>query len=322
MKALVCLLGMGFALTLSGLAATNNIYFTQFEAGEGYSASFDLAGQQGWEQDGSGGNGLIANGSLGQSAYIGFAPPAATDDYLVLYRSTPLDPVASGYPIVKFAVLLNIIDSSNGQQDIFRWSVYNQQLDRLFSIDFDNFYKDVSYWLDGTNDLKVTLLRFTNNVSYPLNITMNFAANRWSATFNNQLIATNQFITTVNAGLTLSDVDAVWLVNQITYTNAQKQAITTNAPGNNYMLFDNFRITAETIPVNQAQVKFLGRTSEGWGLLRVSGTDGLRWAVEATTNFVNWTTLKTNLISGGYADLVDTTSAGQARRFYRARYVP
>lgn len=310
------------ALALPCRAATNTLFFTQFEAAEGYSASFDLAGQQGWVYEGSGGNGLVASGLQGQSAYIGFTPPNPADDSLVLWQPINHNPVATGYPIVKFSVLLNIIDSTNDRYDIFRWSVYNQQLDRLFSIDFDNAFTDVSYLLDGTNTLFVTDLRFTNNFNYQLNVTLNFAANRWSATLNDGVIATNEFITTVNAGLSLADIDAVWLVNQIHYTNGLGQVLVTNAPGNNYMIFDNYRVTAETIPVTPAQVQFLGRTTEGWGLLRISGPDGLRWAVEATTNLVHWTALKTNLISGGYADLVDTTSAGVTRRFYRARYVP
>ena len=139
---------------------------------------------------------------------------------------------------------------------------------------------------------------------------MNFASNRWSASLNNTLIATNKSITTTNAPLNLGDVDAVWLVNQISGTNA---------PGDNYMIFDNYTITAEMPP---AQVQFLGRTGEGWSLLRVNGQNNSRWSLDATTNHVNWTALKTNVISGTFFDHVDTTSAGLPRRFYRARLVP
>ncbi|MGC3961593.1 MAG: hypothetical protein QM813_27820 [Verrucomicrobiota bacterium] len=322
MKAFVSVLLVGATLMLPGWAATTNLYSTQFENAEGFSASFDLAGQQGWNLEGSGGNGLIANGLEGQSAYIGFAPPNPADDSLILYRPINFNPSTGNYPIVKFSVLVNLQDSTNGRYDIFRWSVFNQNLDRLFLIDFDNDYLDVSYRLDGTNRTVFTSLLLTNKSNYQLDVTMNFAANRWSATLNNKPIATNQFITTINAPLNLGDIDAVWLVNQITYTNGLGQAITTNAPGNNYMIFDNYRITAETIPISPARVNFLGRTGEGWSLLRVSGTDGLRWAVDATTNLTQWTALKTNLISGGSFDLVDTTAAGQPRRFYRARLAP
>ena len=70
------------------------------------------------------------------------------------------------------------------------------------------------------------------------------------------------------------------------------------------------------------QLQFLGRTGEGWALLRVFGQAGSRWAVEATTNLLNWTELTTNVISSGYFDIVDTTAAGLTQRSYRARLVP
>jgi hypothetical protein len=69
-------------------------------------------------------------------------------------------------------------------------------------------------------------------------------------------------------------------------------------------------------------VQLLGRTGEGWGLLRVFGAEGSRWALEATTNFGNWTALKTNTVSDGSFDHLDQAAAGMTRRFYRARLVP
>ena len=308
------------------LGATTNLYSAQFESSEGYNTNLDLVGQAGWVSAGSGGNGVLTRGITGQgrSAYIGFAPPNPVDDSLVVWQPINFDPNTAGSPVVKFSVVMSIIDSvGTANRDIFRWSVYNRQGSRLFSIGFDNLYLDVGYQLDGTN--KLTLppsLFFTNDTIYTLSVTMNFAANRWSATYNNTLIATNQLITTVNALLDFGDADAVWLVNQGSYTNGLGQVISTNAPGNNYMLFDNYRLTAETLPVTPARVQFLGRTTEGWGLLRVFGDNGSRWALEATTNLVNWTTVKTNLVSGGSYDQVDTTAAGIGRRFYRARFVP
>jgi len=315
------MLAVSFTLMLPARAATITNFFTRFESTEGYSAILDLAGQQSWEQQGSGGNGLLASGLQGQSAYIGFAPPDPADDSLVLWRPINFNPLSAGYPIVKFSVLLNIIDSDNDLYDLFRWSIYNQQVDRLFSINLDNYSLRVSYLLDGTNSATPTSVRFVNDSNYLLTVTMNFAANRWSATLNNAVIATNEFITTTGAGLTLGDIDAVWLINLISYTNGQGQVFTTNAPGNNYMMFDNYLVTAEAIPVTPAQVNFVGRTSDGW-VLRVSGQDGLRWAVEASTNLVTWTVLKTNQISGGSFDLLDIPAPGLPRRFYRARHVP
>lgn len=317
MKAFVLVLVASLALLSqppTASAATTNVYFTAFEAAEGYSTNLTLIGQGGWSGAGSGDNGVVNQYILGQGqqALIGGYSTLPATKNTALWRFIDFTPVTSGYPIVKFSVLLNIADSLNHQWDTFSWDFYNIQGDRLFSLDFDNYtnYLDVSFQLDGTNQSVLTPVRYVNNSNYTLNVTMNFASNRWSATLNNSLITTNQLITTTNAPLNLGDIDPVWLV------------FNTNAPGDNYMLFDNYRVTAETLPVTPAQVQFLGRTGEGWGLLRVLGGNNTRWSLDATTNFVNWTAVKTNVISGSYVDVVDTGAAGLSRRFYRARHVP
>ena len=293
-------------------AVTTNVYSTQFEAAQGYNINLDLIGQAGWLGSGTGGNGLLTNAipGQGQQAYIGFDAPNPADNNLVIWKPINFNALAAGYPVVKFSTQMRIADSTTNRYDIFRWSIYNIQGNRLFSLDFDNDFLDIGYLLDGTNQIVFTTNKFVNTATYTLTVAMNFASNRWSASLNNTLIATNKAITTTNAPLNLGDVDAVWLVNQISGTNA---------PGDNYMIFDNYTITAEMPP---AQVQLLGRTGEGWSLLRVNGQNNSRWSLDATTNLVNWIALKTNVISGTFFDHVDTTSAGLPRRYYRARLVP
>jgi len=299
----------------SSFAVITNVYSTQFEAAQGYDINSDLAGQQGWLKSGTGGNGLLTNGIAGQGqhAYIGFEPPTTTNASLIVWKPINFNPIASGYPIVRFSTRLRIEDSSGDEWDIFRWSFYNIPGNRLFSIDFDNEFLDVSYLRDGTNQIVFTTNTFENATVYTLSVTMDFASNLWSASLDNALIATNQLITSTNAQLTLGDIDAVWLFNQINGTNA---------PGDNFMIFDNYTITAQTLTNPTAQVQLLGRTAEGWTLLRVNGQNGWRWSLDATTNLVNWTALKTNPISGTFFDHVDTAASGRPHRFYRARLVP
>ena len=320
-KVVVALL---FTQFTPAFAATTNVYSTQFENTQGYTGALELIGQAGWTGEGTGGNGIVTNyiAGQGQQAYIGSSAPDPADDILYIWKPIDFNPVAAGYPIVKFSTQMQIVDSTNGKWDIFRWSIYNIQGDRLFSINFDNLDFSISYLLDGTNNAVLSTNEFENAITYTLTVTMNFASNRWSASLNNALIATNRLITTTNAPLNLGDVDAIWLVNQITYTNGLGQIITTNAPGNNYMLFDNYVITAESIPVPPAQIQLSARTAEGWTVLQVNGQNGSRWSVDATTNLVNWTALKTNIISGGFFNHLDNTSGGLPRRYYRARLVP
>lgn len=314
MKAFIIVLMVGSTLLLAAspsFATTTNLYFTHFEATNGFSLALPLIGQSGWTGQGNSGNGVTNNYVIGQGqqAYIGYKSSLPQEDVLA-WRPLNFNPLAAGYPIVKFSVLMSIEDSNNDERDNFRWSVYNAANVRLFALDFDNYDLKIRYDLDDTNDLVDAGWAFENSTDYELAITMDFSANRWNATLNQAEIVSDQPITTKGAALTLGDIDAVWL------------PYFTNAPGNNFMLFDDYRVTAQTIPITPAQVRLLGRTAEGWGLLQVSGPEGSRWAVEATTNFVNWTALKTNVISGGSFDLVDPASAGQTRRFYRARYVP
>jgi hypothetical protein len=180
----------------------------------------------------------------------------------------------------------------------------------LLAIDFDTGSTNVGYFLDGTQYVN-TGVQFALGATYTLTITMNFAANLWSATLNSALLATNQPITTTSKQLTLGDVDAVWSV----YFPA--------APGNNFMVFDNYTITADAIIAPpRPRLTVLGRTTDGQTLLRLYGQDGSQFAIDASTNLVNWTALKTNLVTGGSFDYDDTGAPAFKRRFYRARWVP
>ncbi len=311
----LCLPALYLAALTSGIGASTNVFLTHFEPGEGYTNNFDLVGQGGWLGQGTGGNGIVSNfiAGQGQQAYLGYAAPKPGEDYSVIYHPLNFNPLPAALPVVKFSVLMNIVDSTNDGFDNFRWTVYNRNIERLFSLDFDNYYTNISYLLDGTNVLAPTGVSFAPGANYPLLVTMDFASNRWSATFNNTLLVTNQPISTIGATLDLGDIDAEWLIYD------------TNTPGNNYLLFDNYFVTAEAYPVTPVQparVEFLDITEEGWALLRVFGQANSRWALEATTNLVNWTALKTNVVSDIYFDVVDKTAAGLPRRYYRARNEP
>jgi hypothetical protein len=225
-------------LPLLSPPATTDIFSTQFEATEGYRTATDLAGQNGWLGVGSGGNGVVTNYFLGQGqqAFIGFFPPDLGDDQLTVWRPINFSPIAANMPVVQFSVLMSIVDSANTNYDDFYWSVCNAQGDRLFTLDFDNYSRRIYYLLDGTNNRVWTGRTFANDDTNTLVITMNFTENSWNATFGGVPLATTKPITTTGAPLNLGDVDAEWAV----YNPAH--------PGDNYMVFDNYRITTEALP--------------------------------------------------------------------------
>ena len=301
---LLFLVGAFELLSIAANAATGQILFkTGFEASEGYHTNLDLVGQNGWLGAGSGGNGLVTGlfPQRGQQAYVGFAPPNSGDSNLFVYL-----PLNQNVAQARFAVTMAIADSSNTNYDDFYWAVYNRQGDPFFILDFDNGDFKLYYALDGTNSWVWSGLKFSNAVPYNLTMNLDFAANRWSATFNGATVASNKPITTINSPLNLGDIDAAWVIR-----NA-------NRPGDNFMVFDDYSVSG-TVPA--PQLTMLGLAG-GLAALRLNSTTDTRFAIEASTNLVNWVALKTNTTTAGSFDYVDNGAASTRWRFYRARWVP
>jgi hypothetical protein len=292
-------------MTARSSAAPVTLYETTFE---NFNPNLDLAGQNQWISNGVGGNGLVLDYIDAQSGYIGYGPPPSTNG---LYVWRPVNHNPTNLPIVTVTLDMEVIDSTTSNYDEFRWSVYNIAGDRLFSLIFDN--RDWGIYRQLDNDqFEFDGWGFETNTIYTVELRMNFASNRWDVWVGGEQIVTNELITTQNAPRTFGDVDAVWLRGGA-------------VAGNNFMVFDNLKITAEAIavpppapPVIQPLLAFGG----GQYLIRVTGTEDVKFAVEGSTNLLNWVSLKTNVISGGYFEHLDTTAAGLTRRFYRARWVP
>jgi hypothetical protein len=285
--------------------AATPTYYTGFEAWEGYDANFELVGQNGWAGVGSGGNGLL-NGFFsgqGQQAFVGYAPPDSGEYSLFIYQ-----PLNLNLSHAQFSVSMAIHDSTTTDRDDFYWSVYNQNADQLVTLAFDNADLKIYYYIDGANRTD-SGLTFTNDIEYLLSVDLDFANNRWSAVFDGLSLATNQPITSIGSALDLGDIDAAWVV----YNPA--------APGDNYMVFDDYLVFASLARPPPPQLRLLGFL-DGAAALRLSGAPGMAFAIDASTNFVNWMPLSTNVTTGGSFDWVDNGSGGLPRRFYRGRWVP
>ena len=301
---------------LSGIvasAATATLYATRFEAAEGFSPGATLASQGGWTNVGTGGNGIVSNyiAGLEQQGYVGFFAPSPGDRSLSVWKPVNFSP--SNASLVHFSVEMSVIDSSTTNRDEFYWTIYNQAGHRLFALLFDNRDLSIAHELDD-GFIYDTGWGFENgdatNGVYTLDVSMSFASNRWSAALNGTLIVTNQRITTTSAALNFGDADAEWVL------------AVTNKPGNNYLLFDNYTITAAALPSVIPSVQPPTLSGGGSRLVRVNGKNNALYAVEASTNQVNWTSLKTNVVTGGYFDYLDVGAAALRQRFYRARWVP
>jgi hypothetical protein len=98
----------------------------------------------------------------------------------------------------------------------------------------DNYDLNLYYALDDNSGYHLTGVAFTNNIIYELVITMDFARNRWSATLDGTPVVNELRISTIpGRPLDVGDVDAVWLpINDL-------------FPGDNELVFDEYRLTAE-----------------------------------------------------------------------------
>ncbi len=313
------------ASEINAPAQTTTLYSTGYEPLEGFDITRPLAGQGGWVSLGSdnnvqtNGNGIVTNlfKGDGQQAYVGFTPLTGTNDSLAVWRPINFDPVAAGKPIVKFSASMAIFDSTTNVYDYFDWSVFNTNNggERLFTLDFDNDTLEIYYLLDDDRYVYTGSLFETDGI-YDLEVTMNFASNLWSASLktssNATVIVDSRPITTKGAALNLGDIDAVWIYGPYT-----------NAPGDNRMVFDNFRITADAGPIVPFQLASVGRLANGTFLLRLQGESTRKYAIEATSDFVSWTALRTNIAGlDGTFDFADTSAGAFTRRFYRGRFVP
>jgi hypothetical protein len=287
------------------------LYETGFEADEGFDLTQTVAGQGGWVSINSGGNGLVEEfiEGAGQQAFIGFAPPDDPAEPLFVFHPLNYVPDTSRDSTVRFSTLMAIIDSTYEKYDDFRWSVYNVAGQRLFTLDFDNDSLLISYALDDGAGFISTGTTFSHASLIELVITMNLARNHWTASLNNLVVVNAQPITTTGATLDIGDIDAVWAIRD------------PEDPGDNFMLFDNYRVSVGETDAIPPAIEWGGRSPDGRATLRIFGEPGRSYAVEGSFDLVNWSVIETNSAPDGIFDFVDNQSPDLALQFYRARLV-
>jgi hypothetical protein len=290
------------------------IYSTGFEVEEGFNQDFTLVGQGGWVGSGTGGNGLVDGffPGLGQQGFIGFIPPEGNEDLLNVWRPINLAPIPAGQQLIRFSVLMEIVDSSTpqGPWDDFRWSIYNAAGHRLFTVDFETSTLQISYALDDAHGFVSTGTAFDLEGFYNLDVWMNFQRNVWSASLNNFVIINSQPITTTGAALNLGDINAVWAIRN------------PGNPGDNFMVFDNYEITAQPVDSIPPNLEVLGFQTDGQFLVRIYGEEGLNYRIETSSNLQQWAPQATlTAPAGGTFNFADPAANGSAVRFYRVQRV-
>ncbi len=315
-----------FLPQFASVAQVSNIYSTGFELSEDFDFRDTLigrgctpAGQDCWTGTDSHANGIVADyffpkEQFGQQqAFIGAFVLTNETGILNVWRPLNFDPVASALPVVTFYVTLSIYDSfAVTNRDCFRWSIYNSNNggERLFSVDFDNTTTNINYVLDD-DKFHWTGYFFDNadqnGGQYDLVVIMNFADNLWNAWLNDKQIVDRQEMTTKGSVLNLGDIDAVWVNDKL------------GKPGDNFMVFDNYVVTAEPYPFRLDPV---GRLSNGTFFLRLTGEPGRRYDIEVSDDLNGWFLLTTKTVDADGTVIVDDPAASDYdRSFYRARLV-
>lgn len=302
-------------VALPSLTATGDepavLFETGFEPAEGYNAASPLRGQAGWQGEGSGGNGLVVDffEGWGQQAFIGYAAPAPKDESLSLWRPLGLPAPDPAQPVWKFSTWMQVVDSTNGEYDDFRWSAYNTEGVRLFTLNFDNASLDITYALEGDAAFQPSGFTFSGDVIYLLEIWMNFARNNWQAVLNGQVVVDAQPITTTWARLDLGDLGPVWTLR------------TKGAAGDNYLLFDDYRITREAVTSIPTTIELVGFNARGEFELYVHSERGRTFSLDVSADLREWVSLGTNRLDDGWWFFTDTTAPDYPVSFYRAREV-
>ena len=232
-------------LSILNATATLNLYTTAFEPTEGFTVKQPLVGQNGWvalsggsgatTAQNPGGNGLIDNviPTQGQQAFVGSLPPTEGAGAVTVYHPVDYPPASGNYPLVNFTTLVRFTNSTNGQHDRFGFSPLHVAADAqtpYFTLFFDEASGVVSYQLDDGLGPQSTGHAFSNDVTYALQVSLDFGNNVWNATLNGEAVVTNEPLSTLEAATSLTGVAADWIL-----ANAA-------APGDNSMAFDNYAI--------------------------------------------------------------------------------
>src|SRR5262249_46020207 len=146
-----------------------------------------------------------------------------------------------------------VMDSGNFFYDDFGWDVFNKNGDKLFFLDFDNSNMKIYYQLNNSSFFYDTGQVFQDGLIYHLEVTMDFSRNLWRATINGNALARAQQISATNTvSLSLGDIDAAWFQSS-------------GFAGDNYMIFDNYSVSAGPDQAPQIITAPVGQTATAGG---------------------------------------------------------
>jgi hypothetical protein len=316
---------LGIMAFTSANAAQREIYFSDFE--DAQPGDDNLAGFDNWNGSprnrGCHGIDSEAAPGLGKSAFIGYNSPGNSRTSAVVLRSIPHDPLTTGEPVIRLVAAIGLNDSDNDSpfggdpdRNSFFIAFFNSSGQTLASLNYNNTEEAFGLWRDDGINTYDTEEEFIRNEVQLLVVEIDLAANTWSVDLDGFQIFRDQPFTAKD------DVDIDLGGTAITWQRSQG-----NNWGNNWMLFDDWTVYADTsklaIAEENLKINAITRSANGNVTIRWKAQPGFRYQVEYSDDMQSWQSdLPDSLIETpaeqetGYTD----NSTGQSRiRGYRIK---
>ncbi len=222
-------------------------------------------------------DGLIP--ALGKVAFIGFSQPSAT--FVSVMRRVDFNPLANAAPKVRFECFLGIEDSTNGMRDSFFITVRNIAGQALANLRFINSNASQTLSvarLNGAGQQFPTTTTLFRGQLYFFSAIIDFAGNRWSTYLDGIPIFTDEVFHGGARSLDLGSVAAEWQLGT---------QLTANY-GNNFMIFDEWTITAIEAGTVPFVIDRIERAPSGMRKITWIAEPRFSYQLEYSNNLVLW----------------------------------
>lgn len=226
--------------------------------------------------------GMGQTAALGCLDHVNFSMPPNTTQFIRVGRKVATEPVLAGnLPIIDFYCQLGLTQSTNSRHDDFELLVYNWDDKVLGGLTFDLtqnklFRYDANEYNSGSADPPYTDtgLSLASLYGTVVEVTMrvNYKTNTWTATVGGvQVVGGATFTRRPTTGSspaarTFGSLQARWYIATVGY------------PGNNWMLFDDWSITASAEPTIPATAS-ANYAANSTAAITVTDTDSVGWTV-------------------------------------------
>ncbi len=260
------------------MASAGLLYETDFE--EFGVGPDQWVGTEGWEGDNAGfavhgiDLDIIADGGLGKTGFIGFAQPQST--LVSVFKPFHYAPGPVDDPVVVIDTVVGIEDSvTKPQRDSFFVSILNGDGEFLAAIHFANQPMSYGIWREDGVLVHDTGFLFFRGELHHLYLTIDLAANRWSAELDGAPLFDNEVFTATGRTVNLGKLAYEW----------QLSASSPAGHGDNWMLVaDTIVRTKPRDPV--FFLEFL--CEEEAATMSWAGETGCDYQVEYSNNLSEW----------------------------------